>query len=195
MDEFEIIITHVEDGSNVKIEPGFEQSISSTLQHEKNVSDEKSPSQKMSRRAMLIIGDIEEKRNTDYIDIFGDTDISNDIVEGREVVVSNKIIKRAYALFSELMKGTPISISNINIATIYACKTVDFEYIKTWKDKQSLVFILMRRYIAEYTSVQEQSALHVVIESYVPIVLEKILHPKKRFKWPSFKCCHKIPWR
>jgi hypothetical protein len=182
MDDFGLI-TSIKNGNDTKIGISFESSMSSTSQC-KNASEEK----KMSSITVAILNDIASNRSINsYIDS-NVSDISNSIVEGREIIVSHKMIKRANIIFSELM-NIPITSENINLAIIYACNVVSCEYIKTWQDKQYLVLTILRKHVMEHTPSLKRDMINVIIESHVPIIVEKILHTnRKRCSFPTFKC-------
>ena len=185
MEDFGIITT-IKDGCNTKLELSFEDSNSESSINKKNNRD--SEEKKLSTVANRIINDISSKKSINGCIDFNGADISNVIVDGREVVVSNKMINRAHALFSELMTF-PITVSNINLAIVYACNIVNCEYIKTWQDKQYLVLIILRKHVMDHVEYSMRDTIHIFIESYVPIIVEKILHKKRKMcKIPTFKC-------
>jgi hypothetical protein len=152
-----------------------------------SLTDNNAIEKKISVKARMIIRSVNSKQQFNNFQL---SDISNEIVEGREVVVSNKIINRSHILFSELMNKVPISGDNINLSIVYACHIAIREYIKTWQDKQFLVLTILRKYTIEHTELLDQNSIHVILESHIPIILEKIIHPeKKRFSIKSLMGC------
>jgi hypothetical protein len=118
-------------------------------------------------------------------------DFSNHIIDGREVIITNKITERSYCIFNSIMFITKNEeLTDINMAITYACRIVSEEYIKEWQDKQYLVLIILRMYIKQ-SNCCNKSELYLKIDSYVPIYVEKILHPTKlRLKWYNwYRCC------
>jgi hypothetical protein len=185
MDDFGII-TKVKEGGMTNFEVSFSSPTESATDSttDSSTCDGKKP----LSRAHRIVNDITSKLGFEYAHIFQCSDMSNEIQCGREIVVSNKMIDRSNILFSELMNG-PISASNINLSIVYACSIVSYEYIKTWEDKQSLVLIILREYISKHNGSRDnKNAMHLFIESHVPIIVEKILHPKKK-RFQFLTCC------
>jgi hypothetical protein len=118
-------------------------------------------------------------------------DLSNHIVNGRDVVITNKIIQRTYVIFNTVMARTKNrDMKDIKMAITYACRIVSEEYIQKWQDQQHLVLLLLRIYV-ERGDFPNRNELYMKIDSHVPIYVEKLLHPKKqRFKWIRWpRCC------
>jgi hypothetical protein len=144
----------------------------------------------LSKQAQKIMDTSNAQWKEYYMDLFNKADISNSIVEGREVIVSNKMITRSYNLFAELMGERVITPVNINLAIVYACNVSNCEYIKTWQDKQMLVLLLLRMYIANNIDVNNIDGIYLMIESHIPIIVEKVLHSaRRRSCWRCFLSC------
>ena len=144
----------------------------------------------LSSRASSIINLVDIKQHTDYKHILNVSDISNHVVDGREVAVTIRSIERVYKLFCEVMHNKDVKITNINLAVVYACCVVDKEFLSTWQDKQGLVLIILRKYVNDNVAESEQPIIYMFIDSHVPVIVEKILHPKpKRFSFMIPKCC------
>lgn len=132
----------------------------------------------MTDAARAIYDDVERCTNDNcYVSIMGG-DISNYIVDGREIYVTNRMIERSYAMFNEIINAT--NEKNMTRIIIYACKIADREFLKTWQDKQMLVLLILHRYVDRRIERDIQHQQYLFIEAHVPIIVEKILHPRKR---------------
>ena len=149
----------------------------------------------LSKQAQCVMDTSNAQWKERYFDLLNNIDISNEIANGRDVVVSNKMIVRSYRVFAELMNEQPITPANINLTIVYACNVCNCEYIQTWQDKQTLVLLLLRMYITNNNSDIDYDSIHFMIESHVPIIVEKVLHAsvsRGSKCWRSLFGCVKI---
>lgn len=186
MDEFEIV--KKTNDVEIKMEPQFSRSLSASIS-----ADEKKEALPLSTKAQSILDHVgASQQSGKYSELFG-SDISNYIVEGREVSVTRRMITRAYGLLQEIIRGDASCVDNINLLIIYACNVANREYLKSWQDKQMLVLIILRKYVDEFVDKHDQPATNSFIESHVPIIVEKIAHPKRRFRLPNLCCSISMP--
>jgi hypothetical protein len=120
-------------------------------------------------------------------------DVSNEILKGHEVVLSNKIVQRSFNLFILIMKSTKnTEMNNMNSAITYACRVASEEYITEWKDKQYLVLFILRMYIEKMEHLNKNE-LYMKIDTLVPIYVKNLMLTKTKKNIFSlhklYKCC------
>lgn len=200
MDDFEVIesseasVENLQDHQNVMTTTEYSKTMCDIEAKEKMITVDPSViiPPPMTLKAMDIISDVIKKKNAEYKCAFVESDTSNNIHEGREVIVTQRMIDRSYDLLVEVMSGVNITSTNITIAIVYACNISSREYLPTWQDKQALVLSILRKYIITNNEESTQPQTNMLIEAHVPIIVEKILCPRKKwikFKMPKFRCC------
>lgn len=189
----------LQEDQNVVMSADYSRSMSNAVAEEKLIIAIEEPviAKTISAKARLIMDDVAQKMETEYKDVFVVADTSNDIREGREIAVTQNVIERSYNLLLEIMADGSIDSNNLTRVIVYVCNIVSREYLSTWQDKQYLVLTVLRKYVANNAVEDNQKRLHMIIDAHVPIIVEKILCPKKKrfnFKFPNmrkpkFQCC------